>query len=817
MTAHRLHRLAWVAVALCAAPWAHATIDHCVSSASGFNSAIKDADDDETIVRVVQGTYALPAFQQARDAGGFNRNLTIIGGYTDDTCSERTVDPQYTVIDGTGATDEGQIASSANITIESLTLRNYPHGLYFYLHNAITDTTLTLDRVVLEHECASGSCTPGTAPVFVQGLDYLVLSQVIVANNAYTGCAFYLRTSSLNEAQVVNSVFASNGGRGLCAVDGFGNTSWTLEAYNNIFWGNGGSDLYTRDSDDIHLLDNIVHATNMSPAPAAAPAGSLDQDPKFINPAADNFYISLVSPAVNSGSNTVPGVLPAQDIAGAPRLMGSRVDRGPYETIVDDTLDITVTTALDTPGTCPSSTNCSLRKAINMANSAGGWHHILFNIPGSGCEQHIITLGSPLPDVVSAIVIDGYSQSGSKQNTLAFGTNAVVCVGLYGSFTFDRALRASDGQLTLDGIGFGGFTVAAVELTGGFGHQIWGNQFGGSVGANAIGNQPVNIEVSGSAQISTIGGSDRSQVNLIGAAFDSGIVLGGNGGNKVYGNLIGTSATGNGANPNTTGLTISSAYNDVRYNVISGNSQDGILLTSTSATVNYIAQNRIGMKGGIVLCLPGTSCTFGLPNFRHGIRLENGAYANLMSYNTIAYNGAMGVSIGSGRGNNLAYDTIYANAQYGIDLDGSGLNDNDGDPATLSLPNRGLNFPVVQQAYGGPHSAWIDGYLATTNGTYAISVYASPSCDNTGYGEGQYFLGGGQVTISNASAGLNGFAPMHVQISAPSLDLTGKSISALATSNTGDVSEFAACRAYNCDVIFRHDFDKAAGEKCPTP
>lgn len=52
---------------------------------------------------------------------------------------------------------------------------------------------------------------------------------------------------------------------------------------------------------------------------------------------------------------------------------------------------------------------------------------------------------------------------------------------------------------------------------------------------------------------------------------------------------------------------------------------------------------------------------------------------------------------------------------------------------------------------------------------------------------------------------------MHIAFSA-SLDLTGTSISATATSNTGDVSEFAACRAYNCDVIFRHDFDKATGE-----
>ena len=819
---HATASLLLAAAAILAHPaTAHAGFDECVTSASAFNAALKEADDDEVTIRVVQGTYSLTSFQQPRDGDRFNRNIHIIGGYAAYPCdTQGTVDPQYTVFDGTGAGGSGGIgiSSSANVTIESVTLRNYPHGLNFYLYDAITDTTLTLNRVVLDHLCPSGDCGAGNNPFFVQHPDYLVLSQVIVANNPSGACAFNLRTSSLNEAQVVNSVFASNGGSGLCLVDGFGNTGWTLQAYNNLFWGNGGSDLYTRDSNDIHLVDNIYHTTNMSPAPATAASGTLDADPQFKDPAADNFSIHLASPAVNTGTANVPGILPALDISGFTRLIGSHPDRGAYETIMDDTLAITVNSTSGGNGTCPSAGNCTLRTAITNANSAGGFHHIYFDIPGTGCEQHIVALTSALPSITSTLTIDGYSQPGSAQNTSKFGTNAVICVGVEGGYAADYALQTSgSGVLTVDGIGFGSFNVAAIGLPSGDGNKIWGNQFGGSVGTTAIGNQPANIAISGSAQHATIGGYDVAQMNVIGSASGHGIELLGSGSHTVAGNLIGASRSGNSVNGNQTGIYIAAGNNSIFNNVISGNFEDGVLLDTSAATGNWIAQNRIGRKGGIVLCLPPAACNYALPNLRHGIRIQGGAHDNLMSNDTIAYNGVMGVSIGSGRGNNVAYASIFANAQYGIDLDGSGLNDDDGDPAALSLPNRGLNYPVLQNAYGSPHTAWLDGYLTTTNGSYTISIYASPSCDNTGYGEGQNYIALDSVTISNATPGFNGFAVFHIPFKSPSIDLTSHSISALATSSSGDVSEFSPCKAYNCDVIFRHGFDSAAGESCPAP
>ncbi len=58
---------------------------------------------------------------------------------------------------------------------------------------------------------------------------------------------------------------------------------------------------------------------------------------------------------------------------------------------------------------------------------------ITFNIPGTGVRT--ITLHSPLPSVTGPLVIDGYSQSGARPNTLADGDDAVLLIELDGSGT----------------------------------------------------------------------------------------------------------------------------------------------------------------------------------------------------------------------------------------------------------------------------------------------------------------------------------------------------------------------------------------------
>jgi len=72
----------------------------------------------------------------------------------------------------------------------------------------------------------------------------------------------------------------------------------------------------------------------------------------------------------------------------------------------------------------------SLRQAIIDANLNSGADTINFNIPGSGV--HTFALLSQLPDITGPTTIDGYSQPGSRANTLPAGEDAAVLIRLDG-------------------------------------------------------------------------------------------------------------------------------------------------------------------------------------------------------------------------------------------------------------------------------------------------------------------------------------------------------------------------------------------------
>src|SRR4051794_12420544 len=73
----------------------------------------------------------------------------------------------------------------------------------------------------------------------------------------------------------------------------------------------------------------------------------------------------------------------------------------------------------------------SLRQAIMSANSNSGPHTINFNIPGTGVQT--ISPATAYPALTQPTTINGYSQPGTHQNTLANGNDAVLLIELDGS------------------------------------------------------------------------------------------------------------------------------------------------------------------------------------------------------------------------------------------------------------------------------------------------------------------------------------------------------------------------------------------------
>ena len=64
----------------------------------------------------------------------------------------------------------------------------------------------------------------------------------------------------------------------------------------------------------------------------------------------------------------------------------------------------------------------SFRQALLDVNASPGPHAVQFNLPGDGV--HTLAPLTPWPVLTNTVAIDGYSQPGSKPNTLQWGNGS---------------------------------------------------------------------------------------------------------------------------------------------------------------------------------------------------------------------------------------------------------------------------------------------------------------------------------------------------------------------------------------------------------
>lgn len=141
-------------------------------------------------------------------------------------------------------------------------------------------------------------------------------------------------------------------------------------------------------------------------------------------------------------------------------------------------------------------------------------------------------------------------------------------------------------------------------------------------------------------------------------------------------------------------------------------------------------------------------------------------------------------------------NAIYNNGGMGIDLADSVTPSGDGVPNVNDTgdldtgPNNFQNFPV-------PTSASTNGASTTVNlaldtyalGSFWVDVYASPTCDANGHGEGRVYLGTSNVNT-------DGSGQANVTISGLPATTAGHFITLTATDTVQQsTSEFSVCRA----------------------
>ena len=444
----------------------------------------------------------------------------------------------------------------------------------------------------------------------------------------------------------------------------------------------------------------------------------------------------------------------------------------------------TVNTADDSVSGVCDVTHCSLREAILAANASAGEDTIGFAI-STGAQT--IAPAAPLPTITDPVRILGSTQPGFdgapiiELNGAAAGASAVGLDITAGSSTVDELVINRFGGHGIQLRTNGGNTITGnyvgTDLTG---TVALANGAGGGAGGNKAG-----VFVDGVAS-NTIGGISAGAGNVIsGHSTGAGVEFFSSGaaGNVVLGNRIGTNAAGTAAIPNGVGVSVQIGNNTIggaaagAGNLISGNTR-GIDLNGETVSGVLVQGNRIGTDAA------GTG---GIGNGT-GVLVDSFASGNTIGGtgagegNTIAYNATLGIDLQLGGGNRLLGNLIHTNGGLGIDLDPAGVTANDAADGDFG-PNNLQNFPVIRGAVGG---GAVTGTLQSEPSTaYRLEFFANATCDPSGNGEGERFVG--TTDVSTNAGGDASFSASFPLIA------VGEFLTATATDPSGNTSEFAAC------------------------
>jgi CSLREA domain-containing protein len=342
---------------------------------------------------------------------------------------------------------------------------------------------------------------------------------------------------------------------------------------------------------------------------------------------------------------------------------------------------------------------------------------------------------SALPSINATATVDGYSQPTASANTSASADNAVLRIELNGAGAGVSTNGLSGSNATLKGF--------VVNRFGGNGINLVGNltAAGNFVGTDASGTLALangGTGFSSNGFSNTVGGATPAARNLVSGNTGDGLSFAGGNSLLIQGNLIGTKADG------ATAL---------------GNGANGVSFTS-GAVFNVV--------GG----------------------------ANSGEGNTIAFNGGDGVHVDqtAGTSNSVRGNSIHDNGttanHLGIDLGGDGVTTNDSQDADTGANNL-QNFPVITSALRTGSTKTITGTLnSTPHQTFIIDFYASPSCDTSGNGEGQTYLGSLTTAETNDGGDVQfTFHPTSLNVG----DVVTATATATDPSVVGSTSEFSQC------------------------
>ena len=237
-------------------------------------------------------------------------------------------------------------------------------------------------------------------------------------------------------------------------------------------------------------------------------------------------------------------------------------------------------------------------------------------------------------------------------------------------------------------------------------------------------------------------------------------------------------------------------------NLIGSNRGNGIS-SQGSSSGTLVEGNYIGTD---------STATLNLGNQNNGVDL--GSSSNTIggtisgAGNTIDWNGAGGPGsgvqlVGSPIDDEILSNSIYDNSILGINLgDGPTPNQLPGTPG----PNNFQNYPTLLSAQSDGSSTTIQGKLTgLPSNSYFVQFFCSAVASSSGFGQGETLIG-----AYNAVTDATGLATFVVPT--PVGSLPGEYVSATATDQAGDTSEFAQ------DIMVQGQINLLlSGAASPTP
>jgi hypothetical protein len=442
--------------------------------------------------------------------------------------------------------------------------------------------------------------------------------------------------------------------------------------------------------------------------------------------------------------------------------------------------------------------------------------------------------------------LSGIQVLGNRIGTDVTGTqdlgNTSDGVRLIGGIGHTVGGSAPGARNIISGNGGSGVLISILGRT----HTVQGNYIGTDVsGTSAIANLD-GVTLITASNTNVIGGTSAAQGNVISGNTSAGVLVNGANDNFVQGNYIGTDAAGTSAVPNSVGVLISGGGADNHIggaspagagNVISGNQSRGVYILGPGPTGNTVEGNKIGAdvtgttpmgnSSGVEIALASNNTIGGsadagsrntiTANGMYGIiiwggpdatgnrvwgntiggasGLGNGAGVYLwdafqttvggtgaLEPNVISYNSGDGVTIGGAGQSSVRSNSIHSNGGLGIDLGDDDVTSNDGMDGDTG-PNGLQNFPLVTASTSA--STTVEGSFNSTPSTpFILEFFANSSCDASGNGEGETFIGSVPVTTDGSGdATFNETFPTTVP--------AGDYITATATDPDGNTSEFS--------------------------